>query len=205
MRGPLTAFSLIALSLLSSVIQAQPRNTASTDSTAAENPTESSAFPPAACALGLEPCIEALHAALSKRGSLATGLHVQGPLGESDEPRRATVASLIPGGPADRAGLRPGEVVVAIDGERLGSNPGPILRRKLPTFRIGQRIVYTVLRGGIEVDVTMVAEPAPEAVIRTGIANHLLELFGEQEARAFLATPGPFLQPPPGAHDTGHH
>jgi S1-C subfamily serine protease len=36
--------------------------------------------------------------------------------------RGALIVSVVPGGPAERAGMRPGEVIVAIDGAQIRSS-----------------------------------------------------------------------------------
>lgn len=54
--------------------------------------------------------------------------------------------ALVAGGPAERAGLRPGDVIVAIDGDRVNSSEELIveIRSRLP----GDRVTLTYERGG---------------------------------------------------------
>ncbi|MDY7092207.1 MAG: PDZ domain-containing protein [Acidobacteriota bacterium] len=156
---------------------------------------------PEACSQGVEPCIAALRELRSQRGSIAAGIHVAFDRDDPNPVRRAILVGVIPGGPADRAGLRTGEEVVAIDGERLAPNPGRVLERLLPMLEIGDTVAFTMLRDGVEEVVEMKAIEPPEAVIRSNIYNHLAVLFGPEEARRYRASTGPFLELPPGSHD----
>lgn len=87
-------------------------------------------------------------------------------------PRRVALATQIisdtavrirkvePDGPASRAGLRDGDVIAAIDGRALTGVDD--LLRLLTGERIGQGLVFTVIRRGIVEKVTVTAQPRPE-------------------------------------------
>ncbi len=66
------------------------------------------------------------------------------------------VVEVVDGSPAERSGLRGGDVVLAVDGTPLGDAQS--LQRLLLDDAIGARVEITVLRNGALVDV--VAEPA---------------------------------------------
>ncbi|MFV0127965.1 trypsin-like peptidase domain-containing protein [Streptomyces sp. HMX112] len=57
-------------------------------------------------------------------------------------------ASVIPGGPAAKAGVRPGDVIVKVDGQRVHS--GEELIVKIRAHRPGDRLRLTLERGGRE-------------------------------------------------------
>lgn len=68
--------------------------------------------------------------------------------------RGLLVVQVVPGGPADRAGIRPGDVIV-----RLGDvevNTFIDLLKALARYRVGDRVPVTVLRGGRSLTVTVV-------------------------------------------------
>ena len=66
------------------------------------------------------------------------------------------VASVVAGGPADRAGLRTGDLLLTADGHEVATAQD--LQRLMFTDAIGRRLSITVMRNGALVDV--IAEPS---------------------------------------------
>ena len=66
------------------------------------------------------------------------------------------VVSVYPGSPAERAGLRTNDLVVAINGAPMRS--GTELRNRVGLSRIGDEVELTVERGGSERNVTVRVE-----------------------------------------------
>lgn len=66
--------------------------------------------------------------------------------------------SVLDGGPAQRAGLNPGDLLVAIDRLRVSERN---LRRRLARFENGERVTATVFRGDELLEVGLVLKPAP--------------------------------------------
>jgi len=63
------------------------------------------------------------------------------------------VVQIVDGSPADQAGLRPGDLIVAVDGEPVtGMNE---LQRLMVGERIGKPVRFTVARDSRVVDVTV--------------------------------------------------
>jgi serine protease Do len=85
----------------------------------------------------------------------------------------ALVADLVPGGPADHAGVKPGDVVVALDGHDVDSNTE--LTRMVAQSHNGDTLHLTVLRDGKsrEIDVRSGTRPSEEqlAANQAGGAN----------------------------------
>jgi S1-C subfamily serine protease len=65
------------------------------------------------------------------------------------------VASVVSGGPADRAGLRTGDLLLTVDGHEVATAQD--LQRLMFAETIGRRLAITVMRNGALVDV--IAEP----------------------------------------------
>jgi len=74
-------------------------------------------------------------------------------------PRGAEVQEVIPGSPAEEAGLRVGDLIRKVDGQSV--SPGRPLAEVLSAYRPGDRVVLTVEREGreIEIPVTLGRRP----------------------------------------------
>jgi predicted metalloprotease with PDZ domain len=68
------------------------------------------------------------------------------------------IVALVDGGPAERAGLSTGDVLVAIDRLRVTSRN---LTRRLARFESGERVTATAFRGDELLEVGLVLKPAP--------------------------------------------
>lgn len=90
------------------------------------------------------------------------------------------VADVYRSGPADRGGLRPGDVVVAVDGAPVS---GVGLARAASGLLPGQMLRLTVVRDGAEHPLTVVASPRP-AAIDAGLAA---DRFVQAQSRLFRA------------------
>jgi Do/DeqQ family serine protease len=77
-----------------------------------------------------------------------------------DRPRGVLVNTVFGGGPADDAGVRPGDVVLSIDGADVDSEQA--LRFRLATRRVGDRAEVLVWRDGRERTLHMTAAAPPE-------------------------------------------
>jgi S1-C subfamily serine protease len=66
------------------------------------------------------------------------------------------VGEVVPGAPADRAGVRTDDLIVALDGIRLTGVAD--LQRALEGDRVGTRLVLTLLRDGRERQVVVVPD-----------------------------------------------
>jgi S1-C subfamily serine protease len=73
----------------------------------------------------------------------------------------AHVNTVAPGGPAARAGIRPDDVIVALDGKPVDSMNGLI--ESLLQKNVGDKVVVALLRGDarLNITVTLAARPAP--------------------------------------------
>jgi predicted metalloprotease with PDZ domain len=68
------------------------------------------------------------------------------------------LTAVIDGGPAQRAGLNPGDVLIAVDRLKVSDRN---LKRRLARFEAGERITASVFRGDELVEVGLVMRPAP--------------------------------------------
>jgi predicted metalloprotease with PDZ domain len=68
------------------------------------------------------------------------------------------LASVLEGGPAQRAGLNPGDVLIALDRLRVTARN---LKKRLARFESGERVTATIFRGDELKEVGLVLRPAP--------------------------------------------
>lgn len=68
--------------------------------------------------------------------------------------------SVIPGGPADKAGIEPGDVIVEMDGRRISGIDQLVVRIRAQA--VGDKVTLKVLRDGDEHELTMTLEAAEE-------------------------------------------
>lgn len=80
-------------------------------------------------------------------------------IGRVGQSKGRMVVNLTPGGPADRAGLRVGDVLLSVNGSMVGGEHG--LRNHLAEERIGSEIEVKVLRDGNLVTAHLVVAAQP--------------------------------------------
>jgi serine protease Do len=78
-----------------------------------------------------------------------------------DHPTGIVVDDIYPGGPGAAAGLKQGDVIIAIDGKAI-EDPGS-LRFRLATMTIGSQATLTVLRDRRQMDLAIRLASAPES------------------------------------------
>ncbi len=93
---------------------------------------------------------------------LAAELGTGQPAGRSG----ALVASVVPGGPAAKAGLKPGDVVTSVDGEEI--REGRDLLNKVIQKRVGQNVRVKVLRRGTKKTFTLRTGERPSQMSAAG-------------------------------------
>jgi len=71
-----------------------------------------------------------------------------------------SITNVEPGGPADRAGLRRGDVVTKVDGEDITTEEGG---RRFGTAEPGAAVEWTIERAGVTRRIRITAEPRPSA------------------------------------------
>ena len=94
-------------------------------------------------------------------------------IAEQDE-RGIHVAGLSPDGGAERAGLLPDDVIVAVNGESLRGERRPLghLQRVLKEVEPGASVAVAVVRDGEELDFDVITAPAVSANWLDGLLEH---------------------------------
>ena len=81
-------------------------------------------------------------------------------LGLKDNTHGALVAKVAPGTPAEKAGLKEGDVVVAANGKAIKDMPE--LRNLIGLLKVGEKVDLTVLRDGANKQLTVVVGKSPD-------------------------------------------
>ncbi len=93
-----------------------------------------------------------------------------------DEPKGALVAEVSPGGPADKAGIKPGDVIIAFNGKEVEDNDD--LVRAVSDAGIGKRVTVGILRNGKRMTLHLTTTERPKSLV-----------LGEQEEEKAAPTP----------------
>ena len=92
---------------------------------------------------------------------------------EHNEDGTLAVLSVVPGGPADRAGIKAGDILVSLNGVTLSKeNQARLQEMKASGLRIGDTVSYGVKRGQEILTVKVALERIPEAVLTAMIEKH---------------------------------
>jgi S1-C subfamily serine protease len=79
-------------------------------------------------------------------------------------PRGVVISAVYPGGSAERAGIREGDVILSIDGQAVNDEGGGAFA--IGTHKVGDRVAVLINRNGREQTLTLKAEAAPESPAR---------------------------------------
>lgn len=84
----------------------------------------------------------------------------------------AIINEVLPGSPADKAGLIAGDIVVSIDGKKIKN--GADLRNRIGILPVGKVVTFKVLRDGKKSDVVVTVEGNTQAGTKPKVMNELL-------------------------------
>ena len=86
-----------------------------------------------------------------------------------------TVLEVIDGSPAQAAGLKSGDVLVALNGVEFGEKNKDKLKAAQMEMKVGNTIDYTVKRGGKAKDVAIKLAPIPQEVMYAWVGQHMMQ------------------------------
>lgn len=84
---------------------------------------------------------------------------------EKDASGGYRVISVAPGSPAEQAGFRSGDVLVALNGIALTEANMPAVKKAKAGLGVGKQVAYTVRRDGAESTLTATLAPVPDEVL----------------------------------------
>ena len=126
------------------------------------------------CTKTTQDCLNEMSAEFKNRGWLGFEL-------DKSEDGRMVIKKVIPGSPAEQAGFQAGDVLVAMQGIKLGdeSNKEALMAAKKAMLP-GKQVTYTVQRAGADKKVTATLAPVPQEVLAQWVGNHMMDHANEQ-------------------------
>jgi len=86
-----------------------------------------------------------------------------------------TIKRVVPGSPAEAAGLQVGDVLYALNGVKFGKENEEALAKVKKGWKPGQTVTYTLKRNGLDKQVDVTLAPMPADVLAAWVGNHMLE------------------------------
>jgi C-terminal processing protease CtpA/Prc len=121
------------------------------------------------CTMNTQDCLNAMAARMK------TGGYV-GIMFEVDESSGGySIEKVIPGTPAETAGLQAGDVLVALNGTRISKDNQEALYKARGDWKPGQKVTYTISRNGAERQVSLTLAAMPADMMAKYIGEHMLE------------------------------
>jgi C-terminal processing protease CtpA/Prc len=121
------------------------------------------------CTLSTQDCLD----------NMATKMKTSGWVGiemEQDESTGAlTIQKVVPGSPAEAAGLQPGDQLYALNGVEINDKNNEALAKARKDWTPGQTVNYTIKREGQARQVSLTLAPMPADVLARFVGQHMLE------------------------------
>ena len=120
------------------------------------------------CTADTQYCLNKMATKLKNKGWVGIELDV-------DEVSGAmTVARVESGSPAQEAGMREGDVLLALNGIRFDSEDKEQLHAAKAQMKVGSRVSYTVGRDSYEKELDMTLAEIPDDIMASWVGQHML-------------------------------
>ena len=120
------------------------------------------------CKYSTQDCLD--HMANKMKNSGWVGVEL-----ESENPEGYEVTKVVPGSPAEAAGIQAGDILVALNGIRISDDNEEALTKARKDWKPGQTVTYTIKRNGSERQVTLTLGSWPADALAKMIGEHMLE------------------------------
>jgi S1-C subfamily serine protease len=121
-----------------------------------------------ACTASAQDCLDKMMAKIKTKGWLGVET-------ESLDNGRWQVTSVYPDSPAQAAGFKPGDVLVAMNGIELSEDNKAALKKAKHKLGPGSQVAYVVKRQGGKVKLTATLGEVPSAVAAEWIGKHMVD------------------------------
>jgi len=121
------------------------------------------------CTASTQDCLNKMAAKFKEKGWV--GIESD----KSEKGDKQTITKVVPGSPAERAGLRAGDVLLAINGVRFGEEDEEKWAKVKKAWKPGGTITYTLARDGQKREVGVTLGHVPKDVVAQWIGEHMLQ------------------------------
>jgi C-terminal processing protease CtpA/Prc len=122
----------------------------------------------AKCKYSTQDCLD--HMANKMKNSGWVGVEL-----ETENAEGYEVKQVVPGSPAEAAGIQAGDILVALNGVRISDDNEEALTKARKEWKPGQTVTYTIKRNGSERQVTLTLGTWPADALAKMIGEHMLE------------------------------
>lgn len=121
------------------------------------------------CKSSTQDCLNMMASKMKKSGWVGIEM-------DNDDHDNLVIVRVIPGSPAEEAGLKPGDVLFALEGVELdyAKNEKALMKAR-KEWAPGQAVHYTVKRNGADKDIDLTLAPMPADVLAKWVGQHMLE------------------------------
>ena len=121
------------------------------------------------CTLSTQECLDKMVEFYSKRGWV--GIEYV----PNEETRHMEIRVVVPGSPAEKAGLKVGDIITGVNGIEYSEENEAKLNKVYKNWTPGTTIEYMVKRDGYGLTITLVLGELPRHVLAQWIGEHMLE------------------------------
>jgi C-terminal processing protease CtpA/Prc len=121
------------------------------------------------CTMSTQDCLDHMAAKMKSGGWVGVELD------QNEETGTLTVLKVVPGSPAESAGIQPGDILYALNGVQINKDNEEKLQKVRKEWQPGQSVNYTLKRNGADKQVTLTLAPMPADVLARYIGQHMLE------------------------------
>ncbi|HXI04356.1 MAG TPA: PDZ domain-containing protein [Candidatus Saccharimonadales bacterium] len=121
------------------------------------------------CQYDTQTCLNMMASRMKNSGWIGVELE------KSDETGALTVSAVIPDSPAEKSGVRAGDVLYAIDGIVLNDQNEEKIQAAMKEWKPGRSISYTIKRDGQDRKASLTLAPMPADLLAKYIGQHMLE------------------------------
>ena len=121
------------------------------------------------CSYEAQECLDAMVKQFENRGWVGVELDMD------EESGTMTIKKTEPNSPAEAAGLKKGDQLVALNGIRFSEENKEAVKGAQAKMTIGATVTYTIDRGGRTMDVDITLAAIPDAVLAKWVGRHMLE------------------------------